>query len=830
MALVTHTIQNLMNGVSQQPPTIRLSSQCKEQINATCRVSDGLSKRLATELNKVGTVYDDDSAQYLTFTDEDCRFHTVADLDPVTGEERVYQLIVHGPTGAMAYQFIKGGFLPSVSYGFLGIHPYLVGSKKEDLRFLTNGRKTYVLNKNKVVDWEFLNQPDELDSDQNEQGALGYVAQGFFGTTYTLRVKIVNTSSGAVVASTSDFTYTTNSSSATTDLTGIQTSTIANGATGLGKLLEDYVANVANVIFNAETEVVRADNWFQIKFKPASTYPFNHQLRMEVTSSTASTAIYGFNGVAGDPVKLPVTGPEGYSMRIDADPTSSEDQYYLVYQQEVNGWVEGLKKGKQGIFDSATLPLEVDMNFETVASIVINSRTVGDTEVSPHPSFVGQKLNDMFIFNNRLGFLSQNNLIMSKIDDFTTFYRSSVASNLASDRVDLTAAVPSTRYSNLNSAVPFETALMLFGDSAQYLLNTNTGFDITKTSLQTSNEYDADTRAQPLNIGSSIYFIVKRGDYSGVFDLSRKDGIGLTAEESTHHVPTYIKGTVNEMSYSSIENMVFVRTLEEKRTIYVQNRFVRQTVLEQNAWHKWTFPNDILHMQVVGSKLYVTMKEQDINGTLLLYTSVDIATTRIEATTELEIEFTPHLDLLQKLPVGTTLTTDFFFDPDMDEAYHPASSIADIVAVNINGGQIQGLAAINLALQDEELWVGVPFKFQYTFSEQVPAQQEDRGKLVYQYGRLILRSMKVSYSNTGRFDVKVTPTGRSTSTTSFSGLILGSILGVLGKINISTGVFKFPVNARSNEVEISIESTYPYPCTFNTCEWNGTFTNQAGRM
>lgn len=827
MALVTHTIQNLMNGVSQQPPTIRLSSQCKEQVNATCRVTDGLSKRLAVQVKKVGTVYEDIEAEYLTFEDADCRFHTIAGVDAVSGLPRKAQLIVHGPTGVLAYQILEGDFTPAS--GVLGIYNYLDGATKAGLRFLTNGNKTYILNKDRPVQWDVLNVPDEGNTEQIRQGALGYVAQGFFGTTYSLRVVAYNTLTGATPYSTSTFTYTTNSSSATTDLTGIQTATIANGATGLGKLLADYVANPANTWFNAETEVVRANNWFQIKFKAGSTALDPIELRMEVSSTTASTAIYGFNGVCGDVVKLPVTAPEGYSMRIDADPTSSEDQYYLVYESRVNGWVEGLKKGDQGVFDENTLPLVVDFGtFDfTVAPLVINSRTVGDSEVSPHPSFIGNKINDLFIFNNRLGFLSQNNLIMSKIDDFSTFYRSSVASNLASDRVDLTAAVPSTRYSNLNSAVPFETALMLFGDSAQYLLQTNTGFDVTKTSLQTSNEYDADITCQPINIGSSIYFPVRRGEYSGVFDLSRKDGIGLTAEEATHHVPTYIKGQIIEMTYSSVENMVFVRTLEEPKTIYVQNRFVRQTVLEQNAWHKWTLPENIVHMQVVGSELFVTMANNVANGSKLLYTYIDIATKRIEPTTDLEIEFTPHLDLLRFIPEGSVVSTSFFA---ADNVYYPPALASQLVGVNINGGQVQGLAAINLALEDGPLWVGVPFTFQYIFSEQVPAAESDRGKLVYQFGRLILRSMKISYSNTGRFDIKVTPTGRPTNTTSFSGLILGSILSVVGKINISTGVFKFPVNARSNEVEVKIESTYPYPCTFNTCEWQGTFTNQSGRM
>lgn len=45
MGLVTRPIQSLYNGVSQQPATIRLDSQCEEQINAWGTVVDGVRKR-----------------------------------------------------------------------------------------------------------------------------------------------------------------------------------------------------------------------------------------------------------------------------------------------------------------------------------------------------------------------------------------------------------------------------------------------------------------------------------------------------------------------------------------------------------------------------------------------------------------------------------------------------------------------------------------------------------------------------------------------------------------------------------------------------------------
>ena len=49
MALVSRTIPNLVQGVSQQPEVLRLTSQASEQINGYSSVVEGLKKRPSTE-------------------------------------------------------------------------------------------------------------------------------------------------------------------------------------------------------------------------------------------------------------------------------------------------------------------------------------------------------------------------------------------------------------------------------------------------------------------------------------------------------------------------------------------------------------------------------------------------------------------------------------------------------------------------------------------------------------------------------------------------------------------------------------------------------------
>ena len=49
MALVSASIPNLINGVSQQPPSLRLKTQAEIQENGFSTVVDGLKKRPSSE-------------------------------------------------------------------------------------------------------------------------------------------------------------------------------------------------------------------------------------------------------------------------------------------------------------------------------------------------------------------------------------------------------------------------------------------------------------------------------------------------------------------------------------------------------------------------------------------------------------------------------------------------------------------------------------------------------------------------------------------------------------------------------------------------------------
>jgi len=813
MSLVTFTIPNLFNGVSQQPITIRLPNQCQEQINSNNRITDGLSKRQPVELIDVNQLLEDELPA--TIVDSDVKFHMLKGTDP-DGNATTVQLIVKCSTGKVYATYLEGPWTGDTVT--LGPFPYLTSTNKNDIKFLTNGDVTYILNKSVIV--ETLGLTD-VPSAANKQGSLVYVQQGFFGTKYDCKVTVYDTTTNTVVNTAS--TSTSTPSSTDINISGIQTNVIAAA-------LRAAVISATSTWTNVVVTWVSGDlnSWFNVGLT-TDAYALTHRIEIEVYSSTSRQAIFAFNGSAIDYLTLPPTAPNGYTIKIESDASTSKDDYYLKYVAQSNGWLETKQLGLLDYIDNTTMPVRLlrlieDRTDIGIEHMPISEREVGDLNTVPEPSFVGHRLNDMFIFGNRLGFLSQNSVILSKIDEFSIFYRTTVGVSLSADRVDLQAAVPSLRYSELNYAVPFDKELILYGDSAQYSLSANTGFDVKTASLATLTEYEASNVCAPVNIGASIYFPITRGSFTGVFDLSRKGDIGLTAEEATQHVPTYIKGTIIEMINSTTENMLFCRTAEDKRVIYVQNRFIRQAVTEQNSWHKWVLPNDIIGIYLLGNKVYVTMVSED--GKQIMRTKIDISLTLIEETDATAINFTPFIDYYRSLSIGDTVSTEDLFGDYFVNTEH----IDSLIGVASTGFIYRGIAAINAALVTIPLTVGIPYTFSYKFSKQTPASYGNNGKTVMQYSNLTLRSMKISYTNTGKFDVIVQPSGRDSFTTYFTGNILGLPSSILGRINIYTGVFKFPVNNRADTVDITIESSYPYPVTFNTVEWMGVLTTNAGRM
>ena len=101
MPLITTSVPNLVQGVSQQPDNLRYPGQAEEQINALSSVVDGLNKRPHTEY----------VANLNTSLQDDALVHFV-DRDPLNKHAMIFNND-NGTTSVDVYNVENGAEIPT---------------------------------------------------------------------------------------------------------------------------------------------------------------------------------------------------------------------------------------------------------------------------------------------------------------------------------------------------------------------------------------------------------------------------------------------------------------------------------------------------------------------------------------------------------------------------------------------------------------------------------------------------------------------------------------------------------------------------------------------
>ena len=192
MANITTTVPNLIQGVSQQSPQVRLAGQCEEQINGLSTVTKGLTKRPPARLiDNLGAVaLEGDFLHFINRSETERYVVTVEHRTSGdgTGVIRVFNL----ETGVEA-SITAGGVTYANGYQVSGDYLKLATANKshEQLKALTIGDSTFLLNTDVTVA-KTTEKSEPLDSSR----ALVFIKQGDFGKKYGLKFRDKGTFSG----------------------------------------------------------------------------------------------------------------------------------------------------------------------------------------------------------------------------------------------------------------------------------------------------------------------------------------------------------------------------------------------------------------------------------------------------------------------------------------------------------------------------------------------------------------------------------------------------------------------------------------------------------
>ena len=200
MPLINTSLPNLVQGVSQQPATLRFDGQCEEQINALSSVTDGLKKRPNTNYIKqlIAKSLDDGAFVHFINRDNNEKYVLIIENTSITSSEittlKVYNILNSSSTPVESTQ-ISG----STAYLFVPRTGVNAAKPKDVLKALTVGDTTFILNTSKTVNRKGgTDKSPAITSSSTTNKALVFVKKGDYSTEYNIKIKARYYTSGTL--------------------------------------------------------------------------------------------------------------------------------------------------------------------------------------------------------------------------------------------------------------------------------------------------------------------------------------------------------------------------------------------------------------------------------------------------------------------------------------------------------------------------------------------------------------------------------------------------------------------------------------------------------
>ena len=787
MPLITRSIPNLIGGVSQQPEILRLENQATEQVNGFSGVVEGLKKRPPT--NHVAKI----SSSSLS----NAFIHTI-------NRDSNERYIVVISNGSITVHTVDG--LAKTVVSQTNATNYLTSSNpRAEFKALTVNDYTYILNTKKTVAMDGTTSPAKIEQ------AVYTVNQGINNTPYSITID----------GTTYSFT---SSSSNTKDIRNGVKSAVGSPS---GITLADIGDSSFSIIKSSGTLEVSASDGYGNQ-----------------ASQVIKDQVQNFSD-------LPAKGINNMVVEVLGDASNSFDNYYVVFKSSTNVWEETVAPGIEIALDPDTMPhvlirtadgnfrfTQVDGSSYTVSSTSYDvpswgNRIVGDLDSSPTPSFVDTKINDIYFHRNRLGFLADENVILSRSGEIFEFFNETVTDALDTDPIDIN--VSHTKVSILKHAVAFDEKLLLFSDQTQFILSGGASLSPGSVSVNVTTEYETLDTVQPKGSGNNVFFAFNKGQFTGVREMYvEADGETNQGEDITANIPKYVPSDVFKFAIASNENILVALSSKtgELNSLYIYQWFFANQRRLQSAWHKWTIgdANDttILNVDFIGTTLYLVIERSD--GVYI--ETVDCA----PASVDTGESYLTHLDrkldntqITESYDAGTNLTTitlPYTIDNTMKLVGKSGASNKagrDITLASQTGTTL----TVSGDITGFNYFIGEQYEFIYTFSQQYLAlgTNTDGSRTRIREGRLQIRNWTVSFNDTGFFQSSVTPVGREPSVSTFTGTIVGT--GLAGTVNLEDGDFTFAVQSRNENLTITLTNNSHLPCNFVNAEWEGYYVSQA---
>jgi hypothetical protein len=684
---------------------------------------------------------------------------------------------------------------------------YLKDANPEDIEVLTLNDYTFVLNKGKTV-----------AMDATTTAALPHQAMVVLSIVGTGHYQI--------------------------KLDGTLRGTYNAGSGGdVDAILNDLVGDIHNQTFGGKTyTAVRVGAGIYISCTAAFT--------IEAVGGPSQDAMYAFQDTVSTVSVLPNQAKDGYVVKVVNSADIDVDDMWLEFNASsgatygVGTWEETVGPGITYKFDPLTMPHQLvrqaDGSF-TYGPVTWDDRVIGDLTTNPNPSFVGSQIRHMFLYRNRFGFLSNETVTMSRAGDLFNFFNTTALTATDDDPIDISAST--AKPVTLHYVRPTAVGLILFGDTEQFLLSTDSDILSPKTAkINTMSSYEADPNIEAVSTGISTNFIAKTPLYTKVFNLGEiSNDRPPLAEELTYNIPELIPSTIDHFISSAAASIMSLGTIGSS-TVY-QYRFLQLADQRVQSWYKWTLTGTLLDQFFDQSTYYAVVA----NGTKVDVQSYNLRQSSDEGFLTLPTgeKTDVFLDYWSINPYRTynsgTDTTRVFLPYEMvtgktfvvvalggyigGSNTTSSQSVGAVLSPTVAGSTGAYYADIDGDYRGRDLIVG----FQYEMSLELPTFYITKKEGSYvssdQTADLVLHRINVATGLSGPVTYEIDLTGIPTWENVVSTTLPNTY--VLNNVNLSSGsVHIVPIYQRNRNTSIRIIGDTPFPVSLLDLTWEGKYSSR----
>ena len=828
-SVVSQSIPNFLNGMSQQTPTQRGINQGEDQINLQNGLVDGLAKR--PPLDYIATL--DSSNIYSNKT----KFWSIQ-------RDASNQYIVALYNGGIKVFDLAGN---EKTVTIASGSSYLTSTNpRENFKLVNVADYTFIANTNTTV------TADSTTSAAKVEEFLVVCKLTNYGREYKVALKhpsmaqelevIFQLPTGNDAATDAKFRDTnkitdillkgTSSTHWDSNANGIgfkvvNTSTGSSVSTSQG--LSNYSGFTSHFTFEEFDSVIYG--------KPTDG---NAAYTITTSDGSGNTAMYAIRDEIQDFSKLPFYAKTGVIMKVTGEEGDELSDYYVKFSGKSGVWNETLAPATSLGVTNSTMPHALINNNNgtfTFQELAWTDRVCGDADSNPNPTFIGRKINNLTYYKNRLGILSGENLVLTENASFFNYFATTSTQVLDTDPIDIAAS--GTQVNTLKNSVGFNESLLLFSDTAQYKLDSS-GESISPTTaiLNEVSSFEHDDKVTPVSAGKFAYFAQARTsgtairEYFADDDTLTNDGMDITVSVG-NLIPSNCYQIVSNTTEDTLifltsatgdtQTAPFSGTASstDADTMYIYKYFFDGGEKVQNAWSKWTFTGaKIIGAMSLESFIYVVISE----GTTTKLVKIDLRNLK-DATIGHGVYIDLKASVTGTYASGTGLTT--FTSP-----YGAKTGLIAVDRVNGNNYTATNTSGSTYTIVGDHtaLYIGVPYESKYTLSPQYVRENTGRGLVAVTSGRYQIRNISFNFENSGFFQVEVTPTNRDKSTSIMNGYIIGTATSIIGQPAIATGTLRVPVQSQNTEFTLDIKSSSHLPMYLAGAEVEGYYHNRARRI